>query len=31
MTETYSLEEVNLAHEKLRANQVRFRAILTPC
>jgi alcohol dehydrogenase, propanol-preferring len=30
MTETFSLEEVNLAHEKLRSNQVRFRAILTP-
>jgi alcohol dehydrogenase, propanol-preferring len=28
--ETYTLDEVNLAHEKLRANQVRFRAILTP-
>jgi alcohol dehydrogenase, propanol-preferring len=30
MIETYTLDEVNLAHEKLRANQVRFRAILIP-
>ncbi len=30
MTETYALEEVNRAHDRLRANQVRFRAILTP-
>jgi D-arabinose 1-dehydrogenase-like Zn-dependent alcohol dehydrogenase len=30
MTETYSLEEANHAIARLRANQVRFRAILTP-
>ena len=30
MTETFSLEEINKAHDKLRANQLRFRAILTP-
>ena len=30
MTETYPLEEVNTVHDKLRANQVRFRAVLTP-
>ena len=30
LTETFSLEEVNKAHDKLRTNQVRFRAILTP-
>jgi alcohol dehydrogenase, propanol-preferring len=30
MIETYSLEEANKAHDRLRANQVRFRAVLTP-
>ena len=30
MTESYSLEEVNKVHDRLRANQVRFRAVLTP-
>ncbi len=30
MTETYSLEEANRVHERLRDNQVRFRAVLTP-
>jgi D-arabinose 1-dehydrogenase-like Zn-dependent alcohol dehydrogenase len=30
ITETYALDEVNEVHERLRANQVRFRAILTP-
>lgn len=28
--ETYPLEEVNEAHKRLRANEVRFRAVLTP-
>jgi alcohol dehydrogenase, propanol-preferring len=30
MTDIFSLEEANAAHTKLRANQVRFRAILIP-
>lgn len=30
MIETYSLEQANVVHERLRANQVRFRAVLTP-
>jgi propanol-preferring alcohol dehydrogenase len=30
MTETFSLEEANIAHARLRANQLRFRAILIP-
>ena len=30
MTETYALEDVNIAHDRLRTNQLRFRAILTP-
>ena len=30
MTETYPLEEANAVHDRLRANQVRFRAVLTP-
>ena len=30
MTEIFPLEEANAAHDKLRANQVRFRAVLTP-
>jgi alcohol dehydrogenase, propanol-preferring len=29
VSEVYSLEEVNKAHERLRNNQVRFRAVLT--
>lgn len=29
MTETFPLEEVNAVHDRLRANQVRFRAVLT--
>lgn len=30
ITETYSLNDVNLAHENLRAGKVRYRAVLTP-
>jgi propanol-preferring alcohol dehydrogenase len=30
MTETYALDEVNEVHDRLRANKVRFRAVLTP-
>ena len=30
IVETYALEDVNEAHERLRANEVRFRAVLTP-
>lgn len=30
-TETFPLDQVNQAHDRLRANQVRFRAVLTPC
>ena len=30
ITEVYQLEEANEVHERLRANQVRFRAVLTP-
>jgi propanol-preferring alcohol dehydrogenase len=30
VTETYSLDKVNDVHERLRANDVRFRAVLTP-
>jgi propanol-preferring alcohol dehydrogenase len=30
MTETYPLAEVNAVHARLRSNQVRFRAVLTP-
>jgi D-arabinose 1-dehydrogenase-like Zn-dependent alcohol dehydrogenase len=30
MVETYALDKANHAHDRLRANQVRFRAILTP-
>jgi alcohol dehydrogenase, propanol-preferring len=29
-TETFPLDAVNQAHDRLRANQVRFRAVLTP-
>lgn len=29
-TETYTLERANAAHDRVRANQVRFRAVLTP-
>lgn len=30
MTETYALDDVNLAHERLREGKVRYRAVLTP-
>ena len=30
LTETFPLEEVNQAHDRVRSNQVRFRAVLTP-
>ena len=30
MTETYPLEEANVVHDRLCANQVRFRAVLRP-
>lgn len=30
MTETYPPSEVNAVHARLRANQVRYRAVLTP-
>jgi D-arabinose 1-dehydrogenase-like Zn-dependent alcohol dehydrogenase len=30
MVETYALDEVNSVHQRLRDNQVRFRAVLTP-
>ena len=29
MSEVYTLEDVNKAHDRLRNNQVRFRAVLT--
>ncbi len=29
MTETYALDEVNAAHARVRANEIRFRAVLT--
>jgi len=30
VTETYALDDVNMAHERLRAGKVRYRAVLTP-
>ncbi len=30
MTETYALDEVNAVHDRLRAGNVRYRAVLTP-
>lgn len=30
LIETYPLDEVNAAHERVRSNKVRFRAVLTP-
>lgn len=30
LTETFPLDEVNQAHDRVRSNQVRFRAVLTP-
>jgi propanol-preferring alcohol dehydrogenase len=30
MVETYSLEEINTVHQRLKKNEVRFRAVVTP-